>query len=804
MTALGARARDLDALLAGLLEAVRQGAPTLDEVTVLLREGSHLRARASTREAVPRVGVGEGCEGLAAARCEVIDAREGEGARLAVPLVVGGESVAVLRVSAPAPIDAATRAFVCAVAARAAASVALHAKRLESARRARMGAAVSTLGHLALTSPSLDVLLSHALDAVVDAIEVPYVAVVERQAGGEYVMRAVRGWPVETLGMSYARDDTGYQVSYTITTDATVVTADLDVEARFDPSPARIFAPVRSSVSLPIRLGPGEPYGVLVAHATETEVFTEDRVAFVEAVANVLGATLARDRETARLREREAFLRLTTDAAALGTWDWSPVTRRITWSSRTYEIFGIPDGAELGYERYARCFPKEDLARQEAMIAAAMAPDGPRRFRVEHRIRRESDGEERWVIGHALVLTDDEGRVVRMLGTTADATEQVRARRETEEARAALAEAVRAKDEFLAMLGHELRNPLAPIVTALRLMQLRGASHSRERDVIERQVQNLTRLVDDLLDVSRIAAGRVRINPEPLDIAVVIAHAVELASPLIEQRRQRLDVALHPDALRVRGDETRLSQVVCNLLVNAAKYTPEGGRIELRSGREGGDAVLRVRDDGIGISPELLPRVFDLFAQGRQAIDRAQGGMGLGLAIARNLVTIHGGRIEAHSEGEGRGSEFVVRLPLLDDSPNAPAAAPVGGLRAGLRVLLVDDNADAARALADALAAEGAQVVTAPDGPTALSRAETSPPDVALLDLGLPVMDGFELAGLLRARWPRLPLIALSGYGDADDFARTRVAGFAAHLVKPVDLERLLSALRALGGGARV
>ena len=395
-----------------------------------------------------------------------------------------------------------------------------------------------------------------------------------------------------------------------------------------------------------------------------------------------------------------------------------------------------------------------------------------------------------------------EGVIQGIFVIASDVTEQVLARNELIGLRETAEAANRAKDEFLAMLGHELRNPLSPILTALQLMKLRGSEDSeRERTVIERQVTHLTRLVDDLLDVSRIARGKVELKEETIEIAEVIAKAVEMSAPLLEQRNHALSVQLPRRGLSVTGDPTRLSQVVSNLLTNAAKYTPAGGQIIVRAADEDGTLVVRVRDTGIGISAEVLPTIFDLFVQERQASDRSQGGLGLGLAIVRNLVERHGGAVSAHSEGPGCGSEFTVRLPkaaavsgAMSDLPRiAPPCDPQRASTVPLDILVVDDNQDSAEMLAEALKAHGHRAQVAHDGPSALRLAREQCPAVAILDLGLPVMDGFELAARLR-ELPGLAmirLIALTGYGQHSDRERTRATGFHHHLVKPVEFQAL-------------
>lgn len=406
-------------------------------------------------------------------------------------------------------------------------------------------------------------------------------------------------------------------------------------------------------------------------------------------------------------------------------------------------------------------------------------------------------------------ISDARGGVEGIMGCSFEVTEQVRAQtllttaqerleELAERERAArfdAEEANRAKDDFLAMLGHELRNPLSPIMTAIQLLKLRGGDGAaRELSVIERQTQHLTRLVDDLLDVSRITRGKVTLNRESVELADIVAAAIETASPMIENGRHRLVTKVLTQGLVVDVDRVRMAQVIANLLTNAAKYTPPGGRISVSAAREGRDVVIRVQDTGIGISAELLPRVFDLFVQARQTLARAQGGLGLGLAIVKNLVTMHGGSVSATSEGLGHGSTFTLRLPA-DDAHAATreaSAQPRTVAQPRLaRVLIVDDNVDGAEMLAEAVGALGYRTAIAHDGPQALQLEAEFAPQIALLDIGLPVMDGYDLAGRLRERRADLILIAITGYGQASDREQARGAGFKDHLTKPIDLDKL-------------
>jgi len=402
-------------------------------------------------------------------------------------------------------------------------------------------------------------------------------------------------------------------------------------------------------------------------------------------------------------------------------------------------------------------------------------------------------------------LRDELGRVYGMMVVAVDITDQVQARRALEkidEERGglliALQHANRTKDEFLAMLGHELRNPLAPIVTALDLMNVKdaGAAAATERIVIERQVRHLVRLVDDLLDVSKITRGVVTLVMRALDLSKVVAGAVEMSAPLIAQRGHELTVEVAA-GLVVDGDEARLVQVVANLLTNAARYTPAGGAIRISAGSDGTDAVLEVADNGSGIAPELLPQVFDLFVQGARSADRAEGGLGLGLAIVKNLVLLHGGAVAAHSDGDGRGSSFTVRLPLSPSQVVEPAAPVLAEPEAvdPKRVLVVDDNEDAAELLGEIVRMRGHEVTVAHTPESALAMLGDFRPEVAVLDIGLPGMDGYQLAARVHAHLPTCHLIALTGYGQDSDRERARSAGFNAHLVKPVKIEVLLEML---------
>ena len=524
-------------------------------------------------------------------------------------------------------------------------------------------------------------------------------------------------------------------------------------------------------------------------------------------------------------------LRLAIEAGQLGIWDWDIEAER------------VPD--------FARLVHPDDAAAVRTGIDQALK--GGASFAAEFRVTLR-DGSLRWLATRAEVVRDATGKPVRMVGSTNDVTERVEllvaerqsraaaegARRRLEllakagtvlsrslepaalaldnarsyaEAEAALKEAElanRSKDEFLAMLGHELRNPLAPIVTALHVMRMRGGDiGGEERRIIERQVAHLSRLVDDLLDVSRITKGKIQLERELVNMQAVVARALELTQPALDRRAHPVQVHLPAQPIFVSGDPVRLAQIVCNLLTNAAKFTPSNGRIELRLAQHDGEVTIAVEDSGKGIAADLLPRVFELFVQSEQPLDRQAGGLGLGLAIVRTLVLLHRGTVRAESPGAGLGSTFTVTLPAADHVPAGTGDAVIAEpemVRGAGRILIVDDNHDAAETLASLLGAAGYEIVTHADGHAAMAALDGFAADLAILDIGLPGMDGYELARRMRAhaRGGDLRLVALTGYGQERDRARALSADFDEHMVKPVAPDRLFEVVQQLIGSRRV
>lgn len=423
---------------------------------------------------------------------------------------------------------------------------------------------------------------------------------------------------------------------------------------------------------------------------------------------------------------------------------------------------------------------------------------------LSHSLVRRSDGSPFYFVVQIQDITEQKCAEQALLQANAELETRVTARTQ------ALAEADRCKDEFLAMLGHELRNPLAPIRNAVELLKLQpallAASAQWVRELLDRQVAYMTRLLDDLLDVSRISQGKITLKKVPVVLADVIAHAIETAKPLLDDHQHQLTVSLPNESVTLEADPTRLAQAVTNLLNNAAKYTEDDGRIWLTAQQEGNNVVLTVQDTGVGISADLLPRVFDLFTQGKQSLARSKGGLGLGLTLVRQLIELHGGQVQAFSDGPGRGSKFIIRLPTLTDEqrvPTVPSSAQQSlGKPRTYRILIAEDNVDLAQSLAMLLSTLGHSVQTVYNGRAALDAAGIFQPEVVFLDIGLPAMNGYEVARRLRSQRQQTAvhphLVALTGYGQEEDVQRAKAAGFDRHLLKPVTLAQLRTLLETL------
>ncbi|TWI51448.1 PAS domain S-box-containing protein [Pseudoduganella flava] len=548
-------------------------------------------------------------------------------------------------------------------------------------------------------------------------------------------------------------------------------------------SAAAVFIPV---------LEQGKLMSVLFVHDTVARQWAQEDVALMKEVAERTRTAAERARSMEALRDSEAKFRTIANAMPQMVWSTLPDGYHDYFNEQWYAYTGVGPGVTDG-DAWNGMFHPDDRERAWGAWRHSLATGDV--YEIQYRLRHRS-GEYRWVLGRALPLRDDARRIFRWMGTCTDIHTQKLAEDE-------LREAAARKDEFLAMLAHELRNPLAPISTAAQLLHAGHADEHTRRmasDIIVRQVKHMTHLVDDLLDVSRVTRGLVQLAMAELDLKQVIGSAVEQALPLIEARGHALDVRRPAARTHVYGDRTRLVQVIANVLNNAAKYTPPGGRITLDLQVHDGHARVTVGDNGSGIAPALLPHIFDLFIQGERNPDRAQGGLGLGLTLVKSITALHQGSVTAHSDGPGQGSTFTVCLPLLGE-PGVPQPVPrpaaMHAPASPLRLLVVDDNADAAHSLAQLLREQGHDVTTAGDGESALRRADLAAMDAFILDIGLPGMDGYALARRLRGdpSTARATLIALSGYGQSGDRERSQAAGFDRHFVKPADPDELLGAL---------
>jgi PAS domain S-box-containing protein len=512
--------------------------------------------------------------------------------------------------------------------------------------------------------------------------------------------------------------------------------------------------------------------------------------------------TTTRKEAEERLVRRETQLDLATRIVGIGVFDHDHVENKLYWSDQFRRIHEAPPNMEPHILALDAQIHPDDREQLYEAVRAAHDPSGDGLFSMEYRIRR-SNGEVRWIVGRARTLFAGEGpdrHPVRTVGAELDITDRRTAETRLRQSEEELRKADQRKDEFLATLAHELRNPLAPIRTAAEMLALPSLSSEQlswSRQVIHRQVEHMARLLDDLLDVARITRGKLHLQLQPVDLGSVVDTAVEAARPLLAARKHGLTVELPPEIPSLRADPVRLAQVLSNLLTNAAKYTDSPGRISLTATVDRDTLNISVKDNGIGLSAEALADIFKMFSQVTASHARTEGGLGIGLALVKRLVDLHGGTIEVFSEGPGRGSEFVVALPCqLAEPAQSTVAAEEHQPMIYRKILVVDDNQDAANTLAMLLSLAGHDVRTAHSGHAALKLANEFDPDFALLDIGMPDLSGYEVARQLRLTGTRARLIALTGWGQEEDKRRALEAGFDHHLTKPVDprqLDALLS-----------
>jgi PAS domain S-box-containing protein len=705
------------------------------------------------------------------------------GARVALPLLVEGRVIGVLGFgfAGDRRFDAEDRAFAMVLAQKYA--LALERARLfdaERAGRARLAAAARRLELRQRVAAALVAKITPAdvarlvVDDVRRALGSTAAIFVAPAPGGERLALLAHGGLDPSLAAELA--------SFSVDAQIPAAIAYRTGERVWLPSPPL------ASLSLPLLARRGV-IGAIAFMFDRAHALDAEDLDHLEELAHTLALAFDLTRLFAALEDKTRTLEAYVDASPAATtlFDLDGTVRG--WNPAAERMFGWSAAEVVG-----RFLPAALPEQHDEVVAhlTRIAQGELLRGIETQRVRKDGSVVDVSLFASPVALAD--GRV-QCLSIAVDISDRKRAEGELRRAHAIALEADRRKDEFLAMLGHELRNPLAPIAIALDLVRLeKGADIERELAVIDRQVRHVVSLVDDLLDVSRITRGKITLHRRPREIAPVLSRAIEITSPLLEKKRHALRVDVPADGLVVNVDETRMAQVLANLLTNAAKYTDAGGNITVHARREEEQVVIGVRDDGIGVAPDLLPVMFELFVQGERGADRAGGGLGLGLAIVRSLVGLHGGTVSAHSAGPGLGSEFVVRLPAhTGEGAKAGAASLRRSVGIARRVVVVDDNHDAALLLADLLRAHGNTVALAHDGPQTLSLVRSFQPDVAVLDIGLPVMDGYELACELRAAvGPDLRLIAVTGYGQEHDRQRAHQAGFSHHFVKPVDAAALL------------
>ncbi len=721
-------------------------------------------------------------------------------------------------------------------------------------QRAAQQATVADLGQRALGGTDLDALLDDAARQAARELEVDFVAINELTPEADrLVLRAGVGWNLSAIpGLDFSADDSSLE-AFTVMANQPIVVNDLDAETRFTAPPMLLAHGVVSGISVVIQ-GRNRPYGTLGVFCPRPRMFTRDDVHFLLSLSNVLASAIQRRRDDADLSAVRDELAVQLDEMTRLHGLVSRLTNTLELSAVLEEVIAAVTGMQ-GTDRGVLMLHDRD---RDVMTTAASVgfsldelnndndndnddnddsapPENAITAIISGGLVVENAASDPVLTPHlnaarragylavcSTPLLTGTGQLVGSIATYFPRPHQPSVREtrlielyarqaaaSIDNARLyrAIRDADHHKTEFLAMLAHELRNPLAPILNALYLLGLTetdAATAQQSRDVAEQQVRHLTRLVDDLLDVSRISNGKIQLRMETIDLIEVVRRSVQTARPTIEGSRHTLSVSLPEGSIRLLADSARIDQIFANLLNNAAKYTDPGGSIDLTVRREGDEVVAQVTDSGVGIAPELLPRVFDLFTQADRSLDRSQGGLGIGLTLVRRLVELHGGSVSAQSAGLGCGSAFTVRLPIAPAESLELARDPIpsrsidpAAENRPKHVLVVDDNVAGARILARVLRANGHRAEVAHDGPTALDLASTDPPDVVLLDIGLPGMDGYEVARRIRQinGMQDAFLVALTGYGREDDRLQSREAGLDLHLVKPVDPHALTTLL---------
>lgn len=625
--------------------------------------------------------------------------------------------------------------------------------------------------------------------------------------GDQYVVERDYASGVRPLAGRYPVAAFGKALLADLFNGRTIVETDATTEPERPPGERAAFAEiqVRGHVDVPLVKG-GKFVAGMTVQCSDRRDWSREDVELIEDTAERTWAAVERARVEAALRQSEERRRLALDAAELGAWQVDLSTNVLTTDERFRMIFA-GNTRPLDYEEALSAVHPDDRDRVREAVAAATRSDDPAPYAEEYRVVHK-DGSVRWVFakGRAHSGGEGSGQLVSFDGTLADITDHKDIEVERERLLQKLQQQDRRKDEFLATLAHELRNPLSAAGAAVHLLHLKAPPNPDVQwayEVIERQTRALTRLIDDLMDVSRINRGKVELRREQVELATIVQGAVETSRPLIDEMGHQLTVTLPPGPLSVDADRTRLEQVFQNLLHNAAKYTERGGRIALRVTVQAGSVVVSVTDTGIGIPADKLPTIFEMFSQVEGALSRSQGGLGIGLSLVKRLVEMHGGSVEARSSGPGKGSEFIVRLPIVVERGHSPGAAEDRNNvvpTSDLRILVVDDSRDAAEGLTMLLKAMGNTVHTAYDGEEAVAAAKSFRPHVVLCDIGLPKLNGYEACRRMKKEaWDKeMVLIAVTGWGQEEDRRKSEQAGFDHHIVKPVDPHAIMKLLAGL------
>ncbi len=705
-------------------------------------------------------------------------------------------------------------------------------------QRVHQQALVAEIGQQALAGAGLDDLIQEIVVQAARSLDVEFAVILE--LSHDYLslkLRAGVGYDEQQQQHLPLADWVDPSAAlYALRSNQSVIFSDLQTETRFESGPL-LDRGVVSGVAVIIR-NDQHPFGVLAAHSRRERNFTQDDVNFLQSIANVLATAIHRKRSEDELAAvRDQLAQQLDDMTQLHTLSGRLLNSKLDIQALIEEV--LKSVTELHETTMGVIVLNQSDEQGRFMMAStgidatSLAPFRPSDLlnpitiedvAADPRFAAQLPGNE--LAYRSLHATQLQTRAGRTIGSftaffaeprrppsnqlwkvelysrlAAEAIDNARLYQENQNSN-------RRKDEFLAMLAHELRNPLAPIRNALEILRHPNSDAAickQARDMATRQVQHMTRLVDDLLDVSRISRGKIQLNKKTVEVGPIVERAVESTMPLFKGRNLSLDVNIPRSPIWLEVDPTRVEQVMVNLLNNAAKYTKAGGQVWVSAEADTDHAILRVRDNGIGIAADFLPRIFDMFVQAEDSADRSHGGLGIGLTLVRSLVSMHGGAVEARSEGPGKGSEFVVRLPRLPSAPIAdgkPASNNSHRTTPGRRILVVDDNVDAAESLAYLLRTDGHEVTTAYDGLSAIDSAHKLHPDAVLLDIGLPGMSGHEVASRLRHDHPNrnLLLVALTGYGQEEDRRRSVEVGIDAHLTKPVDLADLRALLSSPDG----